>query len=57
MKKISDEDCLIYARECVRLANLTTDPEIRDSLVQIAREWIAVAMHKQTVPESKDLIR
>jgi hypothetical protein len=36
----------------VRLAQLVTDPEIRERLLQMAREWTAVAMDKATVPKS-----
>jgi hypothetical protein len=42
-----------YARECVRIAQLTTDPHIREQLFQMAREWMAVAMREQHVPEPK----
>jgi hypothetical protein len=34
-------DCMC---ECVRLAALTDDPQIRDRLTQQARHWMAVAM-------------
>ena len=44
------EDC---ARECVRLANLSTDPIIRDNLMQMAREWMALAVHERKSPEPK----
>jgi len=30
--------------ECVRLAALTDDPQIRDQLTQQARHWMAIAM-------------
>jgi len=39
-----DKECEAYARECVRLANLCTDPRLRESLMQMAREWMAMAM-------------
>ena len=42
-----------YARECVRLANLITDPLIRERLFQMAREWMAAAMHEDKTPEPK----
>jgi hypothetical protein len=50
--KVTDEECEHYARECVRLANLTADPAIREKLMQMAREWIAVAMHEERLGRS-----
>jgi hypothetical protein len=47
----SDKDIEGYARECVRLAQLTTDPQIRERLFQIARGWMAVAMPEENAPE------
>jgi hypothetical protein len=41
-----------YARECVRLANRVADPAIRERLFQMAREWMAVAMHEEKMPEA-----
>jgi hypothetical protein len=37
----------------VRLANLTTDPQIGEHLFQMAGEWMAVAMHEKTTPKLK----
>jgi hypothetical protein len=37
------QECLDYARECVRLAGMANDPELREHLLQLAREWIAAA--------------
>jgi hypothetical protein len=48
----SNKDCEAYARECVRLANLITDPKLHESLMQMAREWMAVAMHEQKAPDA-----
>jgi hypothetical protein len=45
-----DDDCIGYARECVRLAGLTQDPELRDQLLNMAREWMATAMHEAKGP-------
>jgi hypothetical protein len=42
----SDEECVEYARECVRLAGLTKDLQLRDQLLNMAREWMAAAMHE-----------
>lgn len=47
----SDKDIEGYARECARLALLTTDPQIRERLFQMAREWMAVAMQEENAPE------
>ena len=44
---VTDEECVDYARECVRLASLTVDQEIRDQLLNMAREWMAAAMHER----------
>lgn len=46
MSSTPDDDCIGYARECVRLAGLTQDPELRDQLLNMAREWMATAMHE-----------
>jgi len=40
-------ECLEYARKCARIADLTTDPEIRTQLAQMAREWLATAEEKR----------
>ncbi|HEY6994489.1 MAG TPA: hypothetical protein VH397_12315 [Xanthobacteraceae bacterium] len=50
----TDQECMDYARECVRLAELTKDDlELRDHLLSLAREWMATAMHERKVPEPK----
>jgi hypothetical protein len=41
----SDREVEDFARECVGLANLTADPQMRERLFQMAREWMAIAMH------------
>jgi hypothetical protein len=38
---VTDEECLDYARECVRLAGLSEDPEVRERLIQMARQWMS----------------
>ena len=43
----ADEECVGYARECVRLAGLATDQELREQLLQMARNWMAEAMHER----------
>ena len=52
-----DNDCDVYARECVRLATLTPDPQLRQALMEMAREWMAVAMHENGVPDRPPLAR
>ena len=49
----ADRDCVVYARECARLATATSDPEIREALLNMAREWMAMAMQEQKAPEPK----
>jgi hypothetical protein len=39
-------DDAIAARECVRLAGLAEDPELRERLINLAREWMAMAMRE-----------
>jgi hypothetical protein len=51
----TDDDCLGYARECVRLAGLTHDEQLRDQLLNMAREWMSVAMHETRVPNPKPM--
>jgi hypothetical protein len=45
---ITDRDCVQYARECVWLARVVRDLEIREQLFDMAREWMAAAMHEIT---------
>jgi len=42
-----------YARDCVRLAQLTDIPEIHERL-QMAREWMAAAMDEPKTPEGQN---
>jgi hypothetical protein len=48
----TDKECMEYARECARLAGLA-DQQIRDQLLNMAREWMSAAMHEgdPTVPD------
>ena len=48
----TESECIEYARECVRLAGLTDDPDIRDRLLEIAREWMAAAMGEDASMEA-----
>jgi hypothetical protein len=43
----TDGECVEYARECLRLARPATDQELRDQLLQMARNWMAEAMHER----------
>jgi hypothetical protein len=44
---VTEQECIHQARECVRLAGMAeSNPEQRKSLLRMAREWIAVAMHE-----------
>lgn len=38
-----DKICEDSARECVRLARMTDDAELRNELFKMARDWMAVA--------------
>ena len=50
--KVTDQDCVDYARECVRLAGMAENsPELREWLMQTARHWMAAAMHEMEPPE------
>jgi len=49
----TDQEYVDYARDCVRLAGLVQDQQIRDKLLDMAREWMAVAMHEAKMPEPK----
>jgi hypothetical protein len=39
--------CEDSARECVRLARMTDDLEMRNELFKMARDWMAVAMKEE----------
>jgi hypothetical protein len=43
----TDNEFVDYARECVRLAGLTQDPQIRDQLLSMAGEWMTSERHEQ----------
>ena len=43
----ADEECVGYARECVRLAGQTTDQDLREQLFNMARDWLAAAMDER----------
>ena len=40
----SQKDCIAFALQCERLAALCNDdPQLREYLLELAREWIAMA--------------
>jgi len=45
-----DEEYESYARDCVRLANLTSDQFIREKLMEMARQWMAASMREAKPP-------
>jgi phosphopantothenoylcysteine synthetase/decarboxylase len=49
-----DEKCMAHARECVRLAGLTDDQEVRDQLIALARDWIVAARKHEEEEEEDD---
>ena len=51
--KVTDQECVDYARECERLAEMAKDQEIRKYLLDLAREWMALAMREDRMSESK----
>src|SRR6266566_9109085 len=51
-----DEKCMAHARECVRLAGLTDDQEVRDQLIALARDWIVAARKEEDDDDSKVLL-
>jgi hypothetical protein len=52
----TDQECVDYARECVRLAGLTKDDlELRDYLLGLARDWMATATHEDKTHHPKSL--
>jgi len=51
----TDNEYVSYARDCVRLAGLTNDPELRERLLDMARAWMAVSMREEEVPETNSI--
>ena len=41
------EECMAHAHECVRLAGPTDDLNIRDQLIDLARNWMAAALRER----------
>jgi hypothetical protein len=50
-----DTDMEDYARDCVRLAGLTDNQQLREQLLQLAREWMAASMGEAEVPDQKPM--
>jgi hypothetical protein len=50
----TDNECEDYARECVQLAAFAKDQQLRDQLLNMAREWMAAAMHARPKPSEQD---
>jgi len=51
-----DRDCVEYARECVRLAGLAENADMREHFLQLAREWMALAMNERGIPQPKNAV-
>ena len=49
-----DKKSMAHARECVRLAGLTDDQEVRDQLIALARDWIVAARRKKKKKEENN---
>jgi hypothetical protein len=43
----SDKEYMCHAAECVRLAVLTDDLNVRDQLVELAKDWISAAQRQR----------
>jgi hypothetical protein len=43
----TDKELEQYAHDCIRLADMTDDPAIREPLLKMAREWMEVAHAEQ----------
>jgi phosphopantothenoylcysteine synthetase/decarboxylase len=51
---VIDKKRMAHARECVRLAGLTDDQEVRDQLIDLARDWLVAAMKKEKEEDDDD---
>jgi hypothetical protein len=47
MFNTSGNICHESARECVRLARASDDPDLRHELFEMARHWMALALDEQ----------
>jgi hypothetical protein len=44
---MNDKECVEYARECTRLADLIGQGDIRDELLKLACHWMEAAAHER----------
>jgi len=44
---MTDKECVEYARECTRLADLIGQGDIRDELLKLACHWMEAAAHER----------
>jgi hypothetical protein len=42
-----------FARDCVRLAGQAEDPELRERLLKIARDWMQAAMDEPAIEQRR----
>jgi hypothetical protein len=49
-----DKECVDCARDCERLAGLTNDRELRERLLQMAREWMAMSIRQKRCRKPTD---
>jgi hypothetical protein len=52
---VTDDECVSYARDCERLAGLTTDSELRERLLRMARDWMAMSIARGRGAESQPI--
>ena len=52
LSRIHDRICEASAHECVRLAQATDDPELRKNLLQMAHDWMVVALTSDQAGDS-----
>ena len=49
----STQDCIEFANQCVRLADLCEDDQqLRDHLLELASEWMAMATQERRLMSS-----
>jgi hypothetical protein len=52
---VTDDECVSYARDCERLAGLTTDSELRECLLRMARDWMAMSFARGRGAQSQPI--
>jgi hypothetical protein len=50
----SVQEALDYARQMMRFARQSTEPDLREHFFQMVREWMAIAMHEEKMPKPKE---